>query len=69
MQRKRDELGDEAFREYRRTIVAKSRARTGDISGKASQAAYNAALFMLRELHRDQFDALLARERYERGLT
>jgi hypothetical protein len=67
--RKREEIGDEAFREYRRVITARSRARTGNASGRASQAAHQAALLTLRDLHRDQFDALLARERYERGLT
>jgi hypothetical protein len=62
-------MGDEAFREYQRKATARSRARDGGKANRAYVAAYSAALHALRDLHRDQFDALLARERYERGLT
>lgn len=67
--RRRDEIGEEAWLELGRQMVAKSRtkAEVRDRCKRAS-AAYFAALFALRDLHRDQFDRLLAAERYERGL-
>jgi hypothetical protein len=66
--RKREEMGDEAWRAYKLKAVSRHRAARRDGRSKESASAYNAALFALRDLHRDQFDRLLAAERYERGL-
>ena len=68
--RRRAEMGEEAWLEANRVATAKARSKkAGRARSRASNAAYRAALHALRDAHRDQFDVLLARERYERGLT
>ena len=67
--RRRAEMGDEAFLAKQRESTLKAR-RNPDYKQREleAQRAYNAALHALRRLHSSDFDALLARERYERGL-
>lgn len=68
-QRRREEMGETAWREHRRSLVARSRENPEvRMRGHIAQDAYNAAIAALRDLHRDQFDALLRQERYDRGL-
>ena len=67
--KRRAEIGDEAYRAEKREQVRRVREdplrRSRD---RANSDAYNTALYALRDAHRREFDALLARERYERGL-
>lgn len=65
---RREEIGEETYREQRRRIVRASRARTGDLSNKRSMAAQRAAMKRLREAHPAEYDQLLRHERYARGL-
>ena len=68
--RRRAEMGEAVWLAHQRNITAKSRAKAEVRDrDRLASAAYHAASGVLRENHRDEFDALLARERYERGLT
>ena len=68
--RRRAEMGEAGWLAHQRNITAKSRAKAEVRDrDRLTSAAYHAASGVLRENHRDEFDALLARERYERGLT
>jgi len=68
--RRRAEMGEEAWLAHQRDITAKSRTKASVRERqRLANAAYDKALSVLRENHRDEFDALLVRERYERGLT
>lgn len=69
-ERRRAEMGDEAWLSYQREKTRRLREdRLQRSRDRANSDAYNAALHALRRLHQSEFDALLARERYERGLT
>lgn len=67
--RRRAEMGDEAFLADLRTKVNRHRERTGNASGKRYAAARVAAVSRLIEAHRKEYDALLAAEKYERGMS
>jgi hypothetical protein len=67
--RRRAEMGEDAWLAYKRDNVRRSR-QNPDVRRRQllAQAAYSQALQALRRLHSSEFDALHARERYERGL-
>jgi hypothetical protein len=67
--RRRAEMGEDAWLAYKRDNVRRSR-QNPDVRRRQllAQAAYGQALQALRRLHPSDFDALHARERYERGL-
>jgi len=68
--RRRQAMGDEQWRAHQAELRRRSRSKPEvRARSRLSDAAYDAAMNRLRDLHRDQFDALLAAERYERGLT
>lgn len=67
-ERMRKAMGEAAWRDYVRENQRRSRERTGNSRGKAYNRAQYAALSALRDAHRNQYDALLQRELYERGL-
>jgi hypothetical protein len=68
--RRRQAMGDEQWLAHQAELRRQSRSKPGGRDrDRVSNRAYSAALFQLRDLHRAQFDALLERERYERGLT
>lgn len=64
---RREEMGDEAWLEYQRDVVRRYRA-SGRSRDSDQRDAYRAAERRLREAHRDEFDAYLRQERYDRGL-
>lgn len=68
--RKREEMGEDAWREHKTQAVREYRRRNaGTItSEELSRRAYRAATSALRDAHREHFEALLHKERYERGL-
>lgn len=57
--RRRVEMGEEAWLERNRRIVAASRRRTGNKSGIAYMRARTRALQALADLHRKEFEHLL----------
>lgn len=68
--RRRAEMGDEVWLAHQRERRRKHLA-TSDQSKERNRRqgqAYNAAVIELRERHRDEFEQIYARERYERGL-
>lgn len=68
--KRRERMGDEAYLKENREAVRRARQKPSVRSrGNAYKSAYNAALKSLRDQHPAQFDALFARERYDRGLT
>lgn len=68
IERRKNEMGEEAWRAYQKTVVKRSRERTGDVSNKLSMKAQWAALARLRERHRAEYEQFLREERYARGL-
>lgn len=66
---KRAEMGDAAFKAQMAEQVRRHRQTPhGKEMARRQEAAYSAAQRILRERHRKEFDAIYARERYERGL-
>lgn len=64
-ERKRAEIGDEAWREMTRLKVREHRERTGNERGKAyDRARYRASEALIRA-HHSEFERLLAAELYE----
>ena len=67
--RRRAVMGEEAWRELQRSIVAKSRARPeGRNQSRAYQRARGRALQRLADLHRSEYERLLTIELREEGL-
>ena len=70
-QRRREEMGEEAWLKHRRQVVARRRekmkAETGTVRAPY-EIAYDKATARLRELHQDDFRKLLNEERYKLGL-
>lgn len=56
---RRAEIGEEAFLEYQRQIVARVRAKNGGVKDRAYMKARAQALKALRERHQTEFDHLL----------
>jgi hypothetical protein len=54
----RAEMGDELWRDLNRRIVAKSRATTGNVNGRAYNKARSDALEALKNRHRTEFEHL-----------
>ena len=54
-EKRRKEIGDEAFWVEEKAKVARSRANTGDAAGKRSRWIYGRASTLLREAHPRQF--------------
>lgn len=52
---RRSAIGDEALRAIEAERVRRSRERTGNVAGKAYEAAKRAALKALRERHADEY--------------
>lgn len=67
--RRRELMGDEAYREMRRKIAARSR-RYPEVAerGRTETRARGAALQRLSQMYPDAFAALLRQERSARGL-
>ena len=65
-----EEHGEDAWREYVRKNVRAHRERHAGnrTSERVSREAYRAAESALRRAHPEEFDALLRKERYDRGL-
>ena len=69
-ERRRQEMGEDEWRRYRREVVAKSRQKPSVRNrGRQQQKAYSDALSELRERHQKEFDALYQRHLYDAGLT
>ena len=66
--KRRAEMGEEAWLAHQRELVRRTRDRNGNERGKALNRARTAAVAALIAAHRTEFDALLHREKYERGL-
>lgn len=64
-EKRRAEIGDDAFRAEQRATSQRHRERTGNETGKQYSRARTAAIAKLIELHRGEFKRLLAAERYE----
>lgn len=58
--RKREQMGTEEWLAERREAVARSRQALGRDRGKPMWSTYQAALRTLRELHREDYDAIYA---------
>ncbi len=67
--RKRVEMGDEAFREWQRQKVARSRAKSGHAYSREYNRARWAAILALIEAHPKEFEELFRRAKYEAGLS
>lgn len=65
--KRRAEMGEEAWKQHQRELVAKHRDQHGSDRSGASKA-YRTALYELRDTHRAEFDERLRRIRYEMGL-
>ena len=61
VERRRAEIGEEAWRAERRDAVRRHRAKNGT-RDKTQVKAYNAAMAQIRERHRKEFDRLYAIE-------
>lgn len=62
--------GEDAWRREKTANTRAYRARNKGVvtSERLSKDAYRAALYAIRDAHREHFEALLRQERYERGL-
>lgn len=58
-ERVRARIGDERFKEIQRARVAQHRKRTGNAKGREYEAAKTAALRVLRDRHRKEYEHLL----------
>lgn len=67
--RLRESIGDEAYKAISRSRVEEHRRKTGNARGKLHGRARSAAIAALIDAHRDEYDALLARAKYDLGLT
>ena len=61
-------MGDAAWHKQNREVVAKSRAKTDNASGKLYNQARRAAVDNLIANHVKEFDQLFRAEKYERGI-
>lgn len=57
-ERRRAEMGEDAWREYRRQTQRRHRERTGNLNGKKIDRARRQAIAALIENHRDEFEHL-----------
>jgi hypothetical protein len=58
-QRRREQMGEEAWLAHQRGIVRRHRDRTGSARDRAYAVAYTKALAVLRDRHRAEFEHLL----------
>lgn len=68
IQKKRAEMGDDAWLARQRDITANHRARTGNLRGKQLAAAYWTAVVRLRAAHPAEYDQYVTEAKQEQGL-